>query len=272
MQMNLFDTWAGALPDVCFKNPVDLGIVLGSGWGSALEMDEVITRVSYADIPGFGASTVPGHAGEFLLYRRHGKLIAAFAGRRHHYEGVGFEKVVFPVEILRRLGANKVLLTNAAGGINANLKAGDLVILNDHLNLLGTNPLIGAHVPEWGPRFPDMTGIYTKRFREILHGIANRRGFRAMEGVYACLPGPCYETPAEIRAYKTLGADVVGMSTVPEVILAKAIGFKVAAVSLVSNLAAGISSKPLSHEEVIQASEEAKPKLKALIDDFIALF
>lgn len=272
MQMKNFDTWAGAFPDVCFSRPVDLGIVLGSGWGAALEMDEVIARVSYADIPQFGASTVPGHAGEFILYRRHGKLIAAFAGRRHYYEGVGFEKVVFPIEILRRLGCNKVLLTNAAGGINSNLKAGDFVILNDHLNLLGTNPLIGVHVPEWGPRFPDMTGVYTKRFREILHGIANRRGYRAMEGVYACLPGPCYETPAEIRAYKTLGADVVGMSTVPEAILAKSIGFQVAAVSLVSNLAAGISPTPLSHEEVIEASEEAKPKLKTLIDDFIALF
>lgn len=271
MQMSLFDTWAGALPDICFKNPVDLGIVLGSGWGAALEMDEVIARVSYADIPDFGASTVPGHAGEFILYRRHGKLIAAFAGRRHYYEGVGFEKVVFPIEILRRLGCTKVLLTNAAGGVNANLKAGDFVVLNDHLNLLWTNPLIGPHVPEWGSRFPDMTGIYTKRFREILHGIANRRGFRAMEGVYACLSGPCYETPAEIRAYKTLGADVVGMSTVPEAIFAKACGFQVAAISLVSNLAAGISPTPLSHEEVIQTSEAAKPGLKILIDDFIVL-
>lgn len=272
MQMSLFDAWAGALPDVCFKDKVDLGIVLGSGWGEALEMDEIIARVAYADIPGFGASTVQGHAGEFLLYRRHGKLIAAFAGRRHYYEGVGFEKVVFPIEILRRLGANKVLLTNAAGGVNSKLQAGDFVILNDHLNLLMTNPLIGEHHEEWGPRFPDMTGIYTKRFRELLHGIANRRGFRAMEGVYACLSGPVYETPAEIRAYKTLGADVVGMSTVPEAIFAKACGFQIAAVSLVSNLAAGISPTPLSHAEVIQASNEAKPKLKALIDDFIALF
>lgn len=271
MQMKLFDEWAGALPDICFKDKVDLGIVLGSGWGAALEMDEVIQRVSYADIPHFGASTVQGHAGEFILYRRAGKLIAAFAGRRHYYEGVGFEKVVFPIEILRRLGCDKVLLTNAAGGINAALKPGDFVILNDHLNLLGTNPLVGGHHEEWGPRFPDMSKVYTKRFRELLTGIAARREFRAMEGVYACLSGPAYETPAEIRAYKTLGADVVGMSTVPEAIFARACGFQIAAVSLVSNLAAGISPVPLSHAEVMAASEEAKPRLKTLIDDFIVL-
>lgn len=269
MLIESFDKTAAYLPDVCFKNAPDLGILLGSGWGDALVMDEVLARLNYADIPGLGASTVKGHQGEFILYRRQGRLIAAWCGRRHFYEGAGWEPVVLPIEILRRMGCEKVLLTNASGGINPALHAGDFVIIRDHLNLVGINPLIGPHVKDWGERFPDMTEVYTRHLVELLHASANRLGLRVMDGVYAYTSGPCYETPAEVQAYRSQGADVVGMSTVPEAIFAKSCMMKVAGLSFVSNLAAGISRHPLNHEEVMLAGQEAKPKMSALIEDFI---
>ena len=270
MKLESFDTAAGYLPDVCFKNPPDLGILLGSGWGEALKIDEVLVRIKYADIPGLGASTVKGHSGEFILYRHAGKLIAAWCGRRHWYEGAGWEPVVLPVEILRRMGCQALLLTNASGGINPALRPGDFVIIRDHINLVGVNPLIGPHVEEWGERFPDMTEVYTKRLAELLHASANRLGLRVMDGVYAYSSGPCYETPAEIQAYKAQGADVVGMSTVPEAVFAKSCGMKIAGISLVSNLAAGISRRPLNHEEVMAAGAEARAKMAAFIEDFLS--
>ena len=269
MQIKYFDEAAGYLPDLCFKKQPDLGILLGSGWGAALEMDEVLTRIRYADIPGLGASTVQGHSGEFVLYRRHGRLIAAWCGRRHFYEGAGWEPVVLPVEILRRMGCETLLLTNASGGINPALRPGDFVIIRDHINLININPLIGSHESEWGPRFPDMSEVYTRRLAELLHASANRLALRVMDGVYAYNSGPCYETPAEIRAYKLQGADVVGMSTVPEAVFAKSCGMKIAGISLVSNLAAGISLRALDHSEVMAAGEAAKPKMAAFIGDFI---
>jgi len=232
-------------------------------------MDEVLERFSYADIPGLGASTVKGHAGEFILYRHNGKLIAAWCGRRHYYEGVGWEPVVLPVEMLRRMGCQNLLLTNASGGINAALRPGDFVIIRDHINLTRDNPLVGAHNPEWGVRFPDMTEVYNRHLSELLHAGARKLGLRVMDGVYAFNTGPVYETPAEIRAYKSQGVDVVGMSTVPEAVFAKACGMKIAGISLVSNLASGISLSPLNHEEVIAAGEAAKPNMSAMIEDFI---
>jgi len=269
MQTKDFDAAAGYLPDELFRNPPDLGILLGSGWGSALAMDEVVQRIPYSDIPGLGGATVKGHAGEFVYYRRHGRTVAAWCGRRHYYEGVGWPAVVLPVEILRRMGCAAVLLTNASGGINPALKPGDFVILRDHIGLLGDNPLVGPHVEEWGERFPDMSEVYSRHLAELLHASANRLGRRAMDGVYACMPGPCYETPAEIRALKALGADVVGMSTVPEAVFARACGLKVAGLSLVSNLAAGIALQPLAHEEVMAAAKSAREGMRDLIDDFL---
>ena len=269
MNIKDFDKTAAYFPDACFRLPPDLGILLGSGWGDALVMDEILERFSYSDIPGLGASTVKGHTGEFILYRRRGRLIAAWCGRRHYYEGVGWEPVILPVEILRRMGCQTLLLTNASGGINPALRPGDFVIIRDHINLLGANPLVGAHVPEWGERFPDMSEVYAKRLAELLHAGANRLELRVMDGVYAYNSGPAYETPAEIQAYKAQGADVVGMSTVPEAVFAKACGMKIAGLSLVSNLAAGISRRPLAHAEVITAAAEAKGGMSALIDDFI---
>lgn len=271
MDKAFFDKAAAYLPDLCFNTPPDLGIVLGSGWGDALRIDDSLIRIPYADIPGFGAATVAGHTGEFVLFKRHGRRIAAWCGRRHYYEGAGWGPVVLPIDILRRMGASRVLLTNASGGINPVLRPGDFVIVRDHINLVGVNPLIGPHNPDWGERFPDMSEVYSRRGAELLHAVANRRGFRAMDGVYAYTSGPCYETPAEIQSYKAQGADVVGMSTVPEAIFARACSMKVAGVSLVSNLAAGISRRTLAHEEVIAAAKAAKGTMAAIIDDFIAL-
>lgn len=270
MQMKYFDDAAAYLPDVCFKNPPALGVLLGSGWGDSLEIDEEIVRIRYADIPGLGASTVQGHSGEFVLYRRCGKLIAAWCGRRHYYEGAGWEPVVLPVEVLRRMGCSTLLLTNASGGINPALRPGDFVIIRDHINLISVNPLIGPHVDEWGARFPDMTEVYNRHLCELLHASASRLDLRVMDGVYAYNSGPCYETPAEVQAYKSQGADVVGMSTVPEAVFAKSVGMKIAGISLVSNLAAGISRQPLNHEEVMAAGKAAKPKMADFIGDFIA--
>jgi len=269
MNLKFFDTAAGYLPDVCFDRPPDLGILLGSGWGDALTMDEVLVRIPYSDIPGLGASTVKGHVGEFVLYERLGKRVVAWCGRRHYYEGVGWEPVVLPVEVMRRMGCQTVLLTNASGGINPALRPGDFVIIRDHLNTVGANPLVGPYIPEWGERFPDMTEVYQRHLAELLHASANRLGLRAMDGVYAYTLGPCYETPAEIQAYKSWGADVVGMSTVPEAVFAKACGFKIAGLSLVANLAAGISRRPLNHQEVMEAGAAAKPLMSQLLEDFL---
>lgn len=270
MDIGFFDKAAGCFPDECFSRPVDIGIMLGSGWSDALTMDEVYARISYGDIPGFGASTVKGHAGEFILYRRGSKRIAAWCGRRHYYEGVGWEGVVLPVEMLRRMGCQTLIVTNASGGINPALKPGDFVIIRDHINTVGVNPLIGAHKSEWGERFPDMTEVYNKHLCELMHASANKLELRTMDGVYAYTFGPCYETPAEIQAYKAQGADVVGMSTVPEATFAKACGFKIAGLSLVTNLAAGISRRELNHQEVVDAANEAKNRMKAFFEDFLA--
>ncbi len=269
MNVEFFDKAAGYLPDVCFEREPDVGILLGSGWGEALKMDRVLVRIPYADIPGLGASTVQGHTGEFILYERAGQRIAAWCGRRHYYEGVGWEPVILPIEILRRMGCLTVLLTNAAGGINPALRPGDFVIIRDHINLVGLNPLIGPHRSEWGERFPDMSEVYQRHLAELLHASANRLALRAMDGVYAYTSGPCYETPAEIQAYKAQGADVVGMSTVPEAVFAKACGMRIAGISLVSNLAAGISRQKLNHHEVVAAGAAAKPLMSAFIEDFL---
>lgn len=270
MNTAIFDQAAGYLPDFCFERAPDLGIMLGSGWGEALKADEVLFRLPYADIPGLGASTVKGHTGELVIYLRGGKRIVAWCGRRHYYEGIGWEPVVLPVEILRRMGCETLLLTNASGGINPALRPGDFVIIRDHINVVGLNPLIGAHRAEWGERFPDMTEVYTRHLAELLHASAHRLDLRVMDGVYAYTSGPCYETPAEVQAYKAQGADIVGMSTVPEAVFARACGFRIAGLSLVSNLAAGISRHNLNHEEVVRAGAAAKPLMGAFIDDFLA--
>jgi len=252
-----------------FKNtgPVG-GLILGSGWGDVLQSFEVIDALPYGDIPGLGKTGVVGHSGRLVLARGAGILTFIFQGRRHYYEGEGWTPVAIPLYILKQLGAQWVLLTNAAGGVRADLTPGSLMILSDHINNMGTNPLIGPHQPCWGPRFPDLSHAYDQRMRGALKSAGAQAGLHVSEGVYLAGTGPFYETPSEIRAYRTLGADAVGMSTVPEALLANAAGLRVAGLSCITNSAAGISAHPLSHEEVTETSQKTMPKMKAMIAGF----
>ncbi len=241
-------------------------IVLGSGLsevGEAFEGQEF----SYAEIPGMPRSTVSGHRGLLKL----GPRVLVFLGRFHHYEGYSFRTAAFPSFLAHKLGISTILLTNAAGGIQASYHPGDLVLLRDHINLMGGNPLVGPHDPSWGPRFFDMTEAYSGSLRSQLQGIAQMLwGHRLSEGVYAGLTGPNYETPAEIRFLKTIGADLVGMSTVPEALAARSCGLNLAALSVVTNLAAGLSNKPLNHTEVEQAGKAAQAAVAQLLTAWAA--
>lgn len=269
MNTGLFDSAAAALPQHCFERPPDCGLILGSGWSESLSGDQPLASLPYADIPGLGASTVVGHAGKFLLFDRHGLRIAAFLGRRHWYEGAGWEPVVLPVELLRRMGAKNLLITNASGGINSTLAPGDLMVIRDHINTVGISPLVGPVVPGWGPRFPDQSQIYSPPLIDLLRKAAHDTGAALSDGVYAFTAGPGYETPAEIRAYASMGADAVGMSTVPEATVANAAGLRVAAVSCITNMAAGISGPHLSHDDVLSQTRQTLPVMAALLDAFL---
>jgi purine-nucleoside phosphorylase len=242
-----------------------VAIVLGSGLGDFAEQLEDAARVPYAKIPGFPRSSVPGHAGRLVVGQSGDVPVAAMQGRVHFYEGYSAREVVFPVRVLARMGLRAVVFTNAAGGIDPAYGQGALVALRDHINLQGTSPLIGANDERFGPRFPDMTEAYTKSFRAAAIEAAKRLGFTLHEGVYAAMHGPNYETPAEIRALRTLGADLVGMSTVPEVIAARQMGIKVLAISCVTNMAAGILDRPIDHEEVLRVGQQVKGNFVALL-------
>ena len=270
MDATLFGTAAAALPKTCFAFRPACGLILGSGWSQALSVGEPLFRLPYRDIPGLGASTVVGHAGEFLCFERHGIRIAAFLGRRHWYEGAGWEPVVLPVELLRRMGVRDLLITNAAGGISPNLKPGDLMLIRDHINTTGINPLTGPVMPGWGPRFPDQSTVYHPGLSGLLRKAAHDTGVSLSDGIYAFTSGPGYETPAEIRAYAGLGADAVGMSTVPEAIVANAAGMRTAGLCCITNMAAGISGPHLSHEEVLAQTQATAPVMAALLDAFLA--
>ena len=270
MNTDLFETAAAALPPVFFASPPACGLILGSGWSPVLGTGDVLARVPFADIPGLGASTVVGHAGELLLFEKHGIRVAAFRGRRHWYEGAGWEPVVLPVELLRRMGTRDLLITNAAGGISPNLRPGDLMVIRDHINTAGINPLIGPVVPGWGTRFPDQSHIYNDGLIDLLRKAAHDAEVPLSDGAYAFTTGPGYETPAEIRAYAGMGADAVGMSTVPEAMVANAAGLRVAGLSCITNMAAGISGPHLSHEEVLKQTAKASPVMAALIGAFLA--
>lgn len=250
------------LPAVFHEAPIDAGFILGSGWGDALHAEEIHARVSYADLEGYGASTVFGHQGELLLMTLGGKRIAVFSGRRHFYEGCEMQQVIYPVELLRCLKVKTLLITNAAGGLNSDFIPGDFMVLSDHMNFTCINPLRGPHRPEWGARFPDMTHVYDEELSNRLYTLAGERIHR---GVYVYSTGPSFETPAEVRAYRLLGGDAVGMSTVPEAVLAHAIGMRVVGLSCIANAAAGLSSNPLCHEDVMKESEAAKPRMAALL-------
>ncbi|MBM4163884.1 MAG: purine-nucleoside phosphorylase [Lentisphaerae bacterium] len=265
----VFNAAFQALPAAFCERVPDCALILGSGWSDALAPERVLARLPYADIPGLGASTVSGHSGELLLCTLAGRRVVAFCGRRHWYEGHGWTPVVLPVELIRRLGCQTLLITNAAGGITPALNPGSLLVLTDHLNLTGLSPLTGPLVPGWGLRFPDQTAVYTPLFRARLHAAAAEIGCDLTDGVYVFSPGPAYETPAEIRAFAALGADVVGMSTVPEAMVAHSAGIGVAAVSCVTNMAAGTGGRTLAHAEVIAEMQRVQPLLARLIHAFV---
>jgi len=242
-----------------------IGLVLGSGLGAFADELAAATRVPYADISGFPRSTAIGHAGHMVIGKSSEIPVAAMQGRVHLYEGYSPREVVFPIRVLARMGIRALLLTNAAGGINLEYKQGALVIIRDHINLQAQNPLVGPNDERFGPRFPDMSQAYSKLYRDIALQAAGRMGKTIHEGVYAGLLGPSYETPAEIRYLRSIGADLVGMSTIPEVIAARHMGVKVLAVSCVTNMAAGILDQPLNHQEVLETAERVKEDFMALL-------
>jgi purine-nucleoside phosphorylase len=242
-----------------------IGIVLGSGLGAFADELTEETRIPYENIPFFPRSTAVGHAGQMVIGKVGDVPVAVMQGRVHLYEGYSAQEVAFPVRVLGLVGIHAVVLTNAAGGINLDFKQGTLVVIRDHLNLQGQNPLVGENDERFGPRFPDMTQAYFKPYREIALSAASQLGRPIQEGMYAALLGPSYETPAEIRYLRTLGADLVGMSTIPEVIAARHMGLKVLAISCVTNMAAGILDQPIHHEEVLKTGERVKGDFLALL-------
>lgn len=245
-----------------------LAIVLGSGFGALAQAVRVRHRVPYKRVPGFLPSAVPGHAGEVLFGALAGVPLLLLAGRAHYYEGYPLEAVTFPIRVLAELGLEEVLLTNAAGGIHPGLKPGDLMLLRDHLNFIGANPLRGESGDP--PRqFVDLSAVYDADWRRRLQRAARRAGVRLRLGVYLAVSGPSYETPAEIRAYARLGADAVGMSTVPEAIVARACGLRVAGLSAITNLAAGRGRGPISHDEVLRRGRAISRNAVRLVRDFV---
>ena len=246
-------------------------LVLGSGLGGFTEkLDSIVCEIPYSDIPGFPVSTVSGHAGKFIMGYVEDVPLICMSGRVHYYEGYAPEEVVLPLRVMHALGAEFLFLTNAAGGISSDLKPGSLVLLCDHISLFIPNPLIGENDPDEGERFPDMSEVYDPKLRELVEKAASEADVRLESGVYCQLSGPSYETPAEIRLLKSLGADVVGMSTVMEAITAHHAGMKVCAISFVSNMAAGINTHALSHEEVKEAGIQAAPRFTRLVRAAIA--
>ncbi|MCU1286011.1 MAG: purine nucleoside phosphorylase inosine and guanosine-specific [Acidobacteriales bacterium] len=247
-----------------------VAIVLGSGLGAFGDSPSITdaTRISFGDIPNFPKSTAEGHAGKLVIGNVGGVPIAAMQGRVHFYEGYTMEQVVFPLRVLARMGVRAVILTNAAGGISPKLESGCLVVLTDHINMLGHNPMSGPNDPRFGLRFFDMTAAYDPAYRALAMKEGKRIGVKIHEGVYLAVSGPSYETPAEIRAFQVMGADVVGMSTVPETIAARHMGVKVLAISCVTNLAAGLGA-PLDHKEVLEVGERVRGHFVALLESLI---
>lgn len=242
-----------------------IGIVLGSGLGGLADELTGAARVSYADIPNFPRSTAIGHAGKMVIGKAGDVPVAAMQGRVHLYEGYSPRQIAFPIRVFGRMGIRAVILTNAAGGINLEYKQGALVVVSDHINLQGHNPLVGPNDDRLGLRYPDMTQAYWKAYRQAALEEARRLGITVYEGVYAAMLGPSFETPAEIRFLRTIGADVVGMSTVSEVVAARHMGIRVLAISCVTNMAAGILDQVLTHEEVLETGERVKGAFSALV-------
>ena len=253
----LHHTWGNIKPHAC--------LICGSGWGEIVKGLSPVSSIPYEQIHGMGRTTVEGHKGNLWLAKPKGKEVLIFQGRRHFYEGAGWGPVIFPLLLAHEMGIRSVILTNAAGGISEDLAAGDLMMISDHLNFMGSNPLIGEVPHPQIPRFPDQSRVYSPYLKDQIYHAAQAIGEDIKEGIYLALTGPTFETPAEIRAFAKLGADAVGMSTVPEAMVANGLGMEVAAISCISNLAAGRSSQALSHEDVQKTSEEVLPKMTSLL-------
>ena len=243
----------------------EIAIVLGSGLGSIADRIETVCEISYKDLPGFPVSTAPGHAGRFIMGYLEGVPVICMKGRIHYYEGWSPEQVVMPVRVMAGLGAQTLIVTNASGGIRADYRVGSIAMITDHIALFCENPLIGPNDDEEGVRFPDMTEAYDRELQDVLRKAAAEEGITLETGVYIYLTGPSFETPAEIRMCRTLGADLVGMSTVPEVIAARHIGMRVCGLSMVANMAAGIAPHKLTEQEVLEAGEQAGPVMVRLL-------
>ena len=247
----------------------EIGLILGSGLGVLGEEVENKIIINYSDIPNFPVSTVEGHKSRFIFGTLNNKKVAVMQGRFHFYEGYKMKEVAFPVWVMKALGISKLIVTNAAGGVNESFTPGDLMLIKDHINFAGTNPLMGENIDEFGPRFPDMSNAYNKELMVIAKKCAESNGITVQEGTYMMFTGPNYETPAEIHMSRILGGDAVGMSTVPEVMTANHSGMKVLGISCITNMAAGILNQPLNHHEVMETAEKVKTKFITLVKEIV---
>ena len=249
---------------------VSVAIVLGSGLGAFADELTDSTSIRYDEIPSFARATVEGHAGRLVIGKTNNVTVAAMQGRFHFYEGYSLEEVTFPIRVLKLLGVRTIILTNAAGSLNTEFTPGSLMVITDHVNLLGVNPLVGPNDVRFGPRFPDLTSVYARRLQDLVISEANAIGLDMRRGIYAALSGPSYETPAEIHMVRTLGADAVGMSTVPEAIVARHMNLEVIGISCITNLAAGVSNRPVDHSQVIATGERVRAEFTELLRRVVA--
>ncbi|MDD3059005.1 MAG: purine-nucleoside phosphorylase [Spirochaetia bacterium] len=254
------------------NEPVDIGMVLGSGLGGLADELEDAVAISYKDIPFFPVSTVFGHKGRLVAGNLEGKRVLCMQGRFHYYEGYGMDQVVFPIQVMHAMGINQLLVTNAAGGVNTSYQPGDLMLITDHIKLIADSPMRGPNHEELGERFFDMTNAYDKQLSILARDEAKRLGIPLQEGVYMFFAGPSYETPAEVRSARILGADAVGMSTVPEAIAASQMRMKVLGISCITNMAAGILDQPLNHTEVMETSDRVKEAFTSLVRNVTRLW
>ena len=270
-QASIFDRVeeaAGVVRRQCGELP-HTAVILGSGLGDFADTLRDAVTMPYGELPGWPVSRVVGHAGKLVIGAVGARRVAALAGRVHAYEGHPLDTVVFATRVMGRLGVRELVLTNAAGGVNTGFGRGALMVIDDHINLMSANPLVGDNDDRFGPRFPDMTEVYSKRLRRIADEAAAAKGLAVTHGVYAALAGPSYETPAEIRYLRTIGADAVGMSTVPEAIAARHMGLEVLGMSCITNMAAGVLPEPLNHEEVLETARQVRGTFIALLEGII---
>lgn len=267
--MELWQAAADTIRNRIGENP-QIGIILGSGLGSLVNTLEQPIEIDYSDIPGFPMTTVKGHAGKLVYGKLGGKQVLIMKGRFHIYEGYDVSQVIFHIRVFKLLGISDLLVTNAAGGINTEFEPGDLMMINDHISFFAPSPLRGTNLEEFGPRFPDMSNAYDSGLIGIAKEAAREEGIMLRQGIYAFAQGPMFETPAEIRALRMLGADAVGMSTVPEVIVARHCGMKVMGISCITNMAAGVKNETLNHEEVMETADRVGKSFSALVRRIIA--